>query len=385
MSIKGIKVPDIGDFDKVEVIEILVKNGDSVAKDDSIVTLESDKASMEIPAPISGVIKELKIKLGDKIAEGDLILLLEVQDDEVSKVITKSTTNVVKNTSTSANISIMKVPDIGDFDKVEVIEILVKDGDSVTKDDSVITLESDKAAMEIPATVSGVIKSMRVVVGDKIGEGDIILEIISSDNNIATNNIPPIEEKTKEIVEITIVEEEAVEEEIITPATNDTIEILDHSHTHASPSTRKLARELGVDLFKVHGSGNKSRITEDDIKKFVKNIVQNKVSATGSGIPAIPAIDFTKFGEIEEINLSRIQKISGKHLHSCWLNIPHVTQFDEANIDELETFRKIQKSKGVKLTPVVFIIKAVVKCLELYPIFNSSLAKDKLILKNILI
>jgi len=262
----------------------------------------------------------------------------------------------------------IKVPDIGDFDKVEVIEILVNIGDEINIEDSIVTLESDKASMEIPSPVAGKITAINIKLGDKIAEGDDILTIISTNNGTinepkSTETVEKTEEKT-----INIVKEIAQE-------TN-------HNDSHASPSIRKLARELGTDLTKINGTGQKGRITEQDLKSFIKNAMQNGGGNSGGSIPTITIPDFSKFGEIEEIELSRIGKISGKHLHSCWLNVPHVTQFDEANIDELEIFRKIQKEKGRKLTPIVFIIKAVIHCLKKHPKFNSSLAGDKLILKK---
>jgi pyruvate dehydrogenase E2 component (dihydrolipoamide acetyltransferase) len=396
MAIQEITVPDIGDFDSVEIIEVLVSVGDEISADDSIITLESDKASMEIPSPTSGKITDIKVNVGDKVAQGDVVLSLETAGVTTERTLENTTANNTtakhqeSHPTTQAdeqtnNTSEQKitVPDIGDFDSVEIIEVLVSVGDEISADDSIITLESDKASMEIPAPIGGKITAINIAVGDKVAQGDEVLTITTQAD--ATQNVSTqttTQDSVQNSTENTQQTAQTIEQ------TTEQSQTTTHSpqESHASPGTRKLARELGVDLGKVSGSGQKGRITEEDLKAFVKNVMQNGGVAENAnsvaGIPQIPNIDFAKFGEIEEVELSRINKISGKHLHACWLNVPHVTQFDEANIDELEVFRKIQKSKGNKFTPIVFIIKAVVHCLKLHPRFNSSLDGDSLIMKK---
>jgi pyruvate dehydrogenase E2 component (dihydrolipoamide acetyltransferase) len=391
MAIQEITVPDIGDFDSVEIIEVLVSIGDEISADDSIITLESDKASMEIPSPTSGKITDIKVSVGDKVAQGDVVLSLETADVTTERTLENTTAKHQESHPTTQadeqtnNISEQKitVPDIGDFDSVEIIEVLVSVGDEISADDSIITLESDKASMEIPAPIGGKITAINIAVGDKVAQGDEVLTITTQAD--ATQNVSTqttTQDSVQNSTENTQQTAQTIEQ------TTEQSQTTTHSpqESHASPGTRKLARELGVDLGKVSGSGQKGRITEEDLKAFVKNVMQNGGVAENAnsvaGIPQIPSIDFAKFGEIEEVELSRINKISGKHLHACWLNVPHVTQFDEANIDELEVFRKIQKSKGNKFTPIVFIIKAVVHCLKLHPRFNSSLDGDSLIMKK---
>ncbi len=382
MAIQTIVVPDIGDFDTVEIIEVLVNVGDVISTDDALITLESDKASMEIPSPYSGTITALHITTGTQVGEGDAIATIELAQDDAAQT-TEQSTQVTQEqattdtVSTSATLSAhtIEVPDIGDFDQVEIIEILVNVGDRVEIDDSLLTLESDKAAMEIPATMAGVITEIKVQVGDKVGFGDEIMIIESTDATTAFATQTTPQTNTQKPTEISTTSALASTESTSSVATN--------SSSHASPTIRKLARELGVDLANVQGTGQKGRIIDTDLKTYVKGIVTgNSIPASGSGIPSIPEIDFSKFGEIEEVALSRINKLSAKHLHACWLNIPHVTQFDEADIEELETFRKIQRDKGNKMTPLVFIIKAVVHCLKLHPRFNASLSGDTLIMKK---
>lgn len=368
--ITNIELPDIGDFDEVEVIEILVKVGDTIAVDDSIITLESDKASMEIPSTMAGIVKQIRPNLGDKIKQGDILIEIET-----TKTDNKKPKNTTQTPPLAAEIVPITVPDIGDFDAVEVIEILVNVGDTIAKDDSIITLESDKASMEIPTPIAGTVQSMKVNLGDKLRLGDVILEIKSAPQTKIT---PQAENITKP--------EPVKSKPAPTPAptADTTISNLPAGHSHASPSIRKLARELGVDLSNVSGTGQKNRVLESDLKSYVKQIIIGKQS-TG-GLPKIPVIDFSKFGDTEIQPLSRINKISSKHLSACWLNIPHVTQFDEVNITKMEAIRQTQKAKGVKLTPLVFIMQAVVQTLKDHPRFNASLDElgENLILKKYL-
>lgn len=304
-----------------------------------------------------------------------------------------------------ADLIELKVPDIGDFDAVEIIEVLVAEGDSIDQDQEVITVESDKAMMEIPASQAGVIKQMKVAVGEKVSEGTVIamLEVAEAAATPAAE-----EKKSEEVVPAAKAEPEAPKQESKPAPAEKTAEPAQEQElvepipyapdnksgirrAHASPSVRRFARELGVVLTSVTGTGTKGRITKQDVQGYVKNALTTPAAApaqTGAAIPSVPTVNFEQFGDIETEELSRIKKISGKHLHACWLNIPHVTQFDEADITELDKFRKENKDmaaqKGVNLTPLVFIMKAVVACLKQYPQFNASLSEDKesLILKN---
>ena len=374
-SIKSIELPDIGDFDEVEVIEILVSVGDTIAADDSIMTLESDKASMEIPCPSAGTVTQININLGDKIKQGDSLISLETAAESEKSALDDSKSSESIEESSTKLVPVV-VPDIGDFDEVEVIEILVSVGDKLNEEDSIITLESDKASMEIPTPVAGTVSSINVNLGDKINLGDLILEIQSSGSTKAD---PATEQPTSAPIAPAPVKTTAP-----APAAsaNESVSNVPAGDSHASPSIRKLARELGVDLSKVSGTGQKGRVLETDLKGYVKQIITS--GGTGSAIPKVPVIDFSKFGETEILPLSRINKLSGKHLSACWLNIPHVTQFDEVNIDQMEAFRQEQKAKGVKLTPLVFIMKAVIQALKQHPRINSSLDEsgENLIIKK---
>lgn len=293
-----------------------------------------------------------------------------------------------------ADLIELKVPDIGDFDSVEIIEVLVAEGDSINADQEVITIESDKAMMEIPSSLSGTIKEMKVKVGDKVSEGSVIALIESSDAGTEENEKPAekaAESKPAEKEKPAAAESKPAPTPTVANPEPERTETLPYAPdtgsakkpSHASPSVRQFARELGVPLAAVVGSGQKGRITKEDVQSFVKQVMNAPApkAAEGAGIPSVPVINFEQFGEIESKELSRIKKISGKHLHACWLNIPHVTQFDEADITELEEFRQENKDmaakKGVSLTPLVFIMKAVVACLKQYPEFNASLSEDK--------
>ncbi len=373
-EIKNIQLPDIGDFDEVEVIEILVSIGDEIQVDDSIVTLESDKASMEIPTPFAGIVTEIKVTLGDKIKQDDIILSIKSENDD--------TQNADQNAETQHSkpqIVPVVVPDIGDFDEVEVIEVLVNTGDELSADDSIITLESDKASMEIPTPLAGKVIDISVSLGDKIKLGDLILNIES------TGIDTPKKEEPAPIATPAPTSTTPRTTTAITPAPqtlDQSVSTTPKGNSHASPSIRKLARELGVNLSNVTGTGQKNRVTDTDLKGYVKQIITS--GGTGNALPKTPVIDFSKFGETETVALSRINKLSGKHLTACWLNIPHVTQFDEVNIDKMETYRQAQKANGIKLTPLVFIMKGVIKALKNHPRFNASLDKssENLIIKK---
>jgi len=372
-------VPDIGDFKEVEVIEVLVKPGDAVSKEQSLITLESDKATMEIPSPAAGVVKELKVKMGDKVSQGTPIL--ELDAEEKPKAGEKKAEPKPK--AEASNDLTVPVPDIGDFKEVEVIEVLVKPGDTVAKEQSLITLESDKATMEIPAPAAGVVKEIKVKIGDKVSKDSPILVLRSNDQ---AHTAAPQPSPAKAAVPAPApaapapaprpVPREPQEETTTKP--------------HASPSVRKFARELGVDLTKVRGSGPKGRILHSDVQAFVKSALQGApaaapAAARGGGalpfnLPPWPEVDFAKFGPVEIKPLSRIQKLSGPYLHRNWISIPHITQFDESDITDLEAFRKAQtvetEKKGFKLTMLAFMIKACVTALRQYPVFNSSLDKS---------
>jgi pyruvate dehydrogenase E2 component (dihydrolipoamide acetyltransferase) len=395
-------VPDIGDFKEVEVIEVLVKPGDAVAKEQSLVTLESDKATMEIPSPSAGVVKEIKIKMGDKVSKGSPILELEAKE-EAQKQAPKpkpdpkpqSEPKPQSPASEQSSATTVPVPDIGDFKEVEVIEVLVKPGDTVAKEQSLITLESDKATMEIPSPGAGVVKELRIKVGDKVSKGMPILVLAASaaaapQKPAAPNPAPAAPQKPA-----------APNAAPATPAAPRPVPREPQEETgtkpHASPSVRKFARELGVDLSRVPGSGPKGRVLHSDVQGFVKSALSSGSAAPAVGrgggalpfnLPPWPEVDFAKFGPVESKPLSRIQKLSGPYLHRNWISIPHVTQFDEADITELEAFRKSQSAvtekKGFKLTMLAFLMKASVTALREYPVFNASLDKsgDAIVVKK---
>ena len=386
-------VPDIGDFKEVEVIEVLVKPGDAVTKEQSLITLESDKATMEIPSPNAGVVKEIKIKVGDKVSKGSAILVLDDKSNgeappEPKPQPAKAEAPKAEAPKAAGGAMTVPVPDIGDFKEVEVIEVLVKPGDSVTKEQSLITLESDKATMEIPSPSAGVVKEIRIKVGDKVSKGAAILVLDSKE--VSTPETPKAAKPTPSAVPAPT--REPTTRPVPREPRDETV-----AKPHASPSVRKFARELGVELTRVSGSGPKGRILHADVQAFVKGVLQKAPRPAEKGgqggalpfnLPAWPEVDFAKFGPIESKPLARIQKLSGPYLHRNWISIPHVTQFDEADITDLEAFRKAQtvetEKKGFKLTMLAFMIKACVTALRQYPQFNSSLDKsgENIILKK---
>jgi pyruvate dehydrogenase E2 component (dihydrolipoamide acetyltransferase) len=375
-------VPDIGDFKEVEVIEVLVKPGDAVLKEQSLITLESDKATMEIPSPSDGVIRELMVKLGDKVSQGSPILVLDSDEKPrpAEKMAGEKPNAAERKAPEAAQAITVQVPDIGDFKEVEVIEVLVKPGDSVAKEQSLVTLESDKATMEIPSPGDGVVKELKLKVGDKVSKGSAILVLQPSGKAPASASpAPAVAAKAAAPVPAPHpVPREPQEESTAKP--------------HASPSVRKFARELGVDMTRVQGSGPKGRILHTDVQAFVKGALSSAARAgirpadkAGAGglpfnLPAWPEVDFAKFGPVESKPLPRIQKLSGPYLHRNWISIPHVTQFDEADITELEAFRKAQtaetEKRGFKLTMLAFMIKACITALRQFPQFNASLDKS---------
>jgi pyruvate dehydrogenase E2 component (dihydrolipoamide acetyltransferase) len=379
-------VPDIGDFKEVEVIEILVKPGDAVAKEQSLITLESDKATMEIPSPSDGVVQSIRLKVGDKVSKGALILELDAKARSAAADKPKAEKGAPERAGTNGDSVTVPVPDIGDFKEVEVIEILVKPGDAVAKEQSLITLESDKATMEIPAPSAGTVKELKIKVGDKVSTGMPILVLAAG----AASAAPAPKAAAVEAPRAPVRQAAPAAPPAAAAAPRAVPREADSggAKPHASPSVRKFARELGVDLGQVAGSGAKGRVLHEDVQAFVKTALATKTTSTartGGGalpfnLPAWPEVDFAKFGPVEAKPLSRIQKLSGPYLHRNWVSIPHVTQFDEADITDLEAFRKAQtvetEKKGFKLTMLAFMIKACVTALKQFPQFNSSLDKS---------
>ena len=375
-------VPDIGDVKDVEVIEVAVKEGDNVEKDATLIVLESDKASMEIPAPQAGVVKAINVGAGDKVSEGSLILVLEAASQAASVATKKQETAKTPKAAPVANPSKMeesltiKVPDIGDASEVEVIEIAVAVGDSVAVDDTLIVLESDKASMEIPATHAGIVEAVLLEVGQKVKQGAPIVVLAQSLSSAAPAESPVKNESLNRLSSqakpSSGAEPVAVSQQV-SPAKSGKL-------VYAGPAVRMLARELGVDLTQVKASGPRGRIVKEDVQNFVKQALSEKSKAApaGSGIPVVPAIDFSQFGEIKLVPMSRVKKLTAAAMHRSWLNVPHVTHFDEADISDLEEFRASKKSqaaeRGLKLTPLPFLIKACAAALKKYPQFNVSLA-----------
>ncbi len=384
-------VPDLGDFTEVEVIELLVAVGQSVAREDGLITVETDKASMDIPSPENGTIESLSVAVGDTVSVGAVIgkLTIEVGDTVVITPALASTpsgeTTVLVAPAGESTKSVGKqtlvVPDLGEFDAVEVIEVHISPGDEVNVEDALVTLETDKAAMDVPAVVGGRIELVLVKVGDTVSAGTslaLIDAVAAPIEPVAAAPDTPVVEKAVVPTAPPPVQQAApVRSEALPP-----INEAGFSRAHASPSVRKLARELGVDLVQVKGAGSKGRILQDDVKAFVKAILTGgaEALASGGGLPATPVIDFTKFGEIETQPLTRIQKIAGPRLQASWINLPHVTQHDLADITDLEARRqKLKgpaKERGISLTPLAFVLKAVVAALKEYPKVNSSLSND---------
>ena len=396
---KEIVVPDIGDFSEVDVIEVLVQAGDTISVDDPLITLESDKASMDIPAPEGGLVKEVKVAVGDSVSEGSLVLLLEAIDEASVNVAVDAAQpsisgDAVVSPSPSGSgsgyggvaLEDIHVPDIGDFSEVDVIEVLVGAGDLVNQDDPLITLESDKASMDVPAPKGGVVKEVKVAVGDKVSEGSLILVLEYAGSATASD---------------ASVGGGAAKAPARVPAAASPQDAAAFRRAHASPSVRRIARELGVDLAQVIGTGRNGRITEIDLRNFKNSGGQVPVAAltdksketpTGVsgalGIPQMTQPDWSKFGDVEIVPMSRINKLSAAHLHKAWLNVPQVTHFDEADITELEGYRQKMKAKakemGFGLTPLVFAMKAVVAGLKAYPKFNSAMdqAQENLIQRS---
>lgn len=390
-ELKEVQVPDIGG-DEVEVTEIMVAIGDVVTEEQSLITVEGDKASMEVPAPFAGTVKEIKIASGDKVTTGSLIMVFEVAGSGTSAPALVAQASAPAAPAAAADKDV-QVPDIGG-DEVEVTEIMVAVGDMVEEEQSLITVEGDKASMEVPAPFAGKVKAIKVAAGDKVSTGSLIMVFeVAGAAPAQVAVAAPVQASAPSAAAAAPVAQASA------ATTADFQE--NHEYAHASPVVRRLAREFGVNLSKVKGSGRKSRILKEDVQNYVKEALKRLESgsaavASGKGDGAAlgllpwPKVDFSKFGETEVQPLSRIKKISGANLHRNWVMIPHVTQWDNADITELENFRKEQnaieakKDTGMKITPLVFIMKAVAKALEAFPAFNSSLSEDgeSLILKK---
>jgi pyruvate dehydrogenase E2 component (dihydrolipoamide acetyltransferase) len=394
-------VPDLGDFENVEVIEVLVSAGDSVKQEDGLVTIETDKASMDIPSPHSGVVKALTIGVGDKVSTGDVIGQMTTEggadaadDGDAETGASDEPTGEEgaaaaqpEEAPASGGTQTLVVPDIGDFSGVDVIEVHIAPGDTVEVEDSLVTLETDKAAMDVPAAVAGTIQEVLVKVGDKVSEGTAVA-IIEAVGAAAGHATPASAPAAKQAPAPTTSASAKSADKPAPPARQPEaapsprgIDEAGFARAHASPSVRKLARELGVDLGKVSGTGRKSRVIHDDVKAYVKAILTGKATAgAGGSLPAVPVVDFAKFGEVETQPLTRIQKISGPRLQASWINLPHVTQHDLADITELEAKRQTlkgpAKERGISLTPLAFIMKACVAALREYPKVNASLSED---------
>ncbi|MCD9519584.1 pyruvate dehydrogenase complex dihydrolipoyllysine-residue acetyltransferase [Photobacterium phosphoreum] len=389
-ELKEVHVPDIGG-DEVEVTEIMVAIGDSIEEEQSLLTVEGDKASMEVPAPFAGVLKEIKIAAGDKVSTGSLVMIFEVAGSAPVAAPAQAAAPVAAAPAVAAAKEV-HVPDIGG-DEVEVTEIMVAVGDTVEEEQSLITVEGDKASMEVPAPFAGTIKEIKIAAGDKVSTGSLIMifDVVGA-APVAVAVAAPAQAAAPAPTAAPVASAPAA-------TTGDFEE--NNDYAHASPVVRRLAREFGVNLAKVKGTGRKNRVLKEDVQSFVKDALKRlesgaAASASGKGDGAAlgllpwPKIDFSKFGETEVKPLSRIKKISGANLHRNWVMIPHVTQWDNADITELEAFRKDQnaieakKDTGMKITPLVFILKAVAKALEAFPSFNSSLSDDgaSLILKK---
>lgn len=385
-----VKIPDIGGATQVDVIEIMVQVGQQIEVDTPLITLESDKASMEIPSPVAGKITKLKMKVGDKVSEGDVILLATVESK--SETEKESEPRAPKNETPnkepdkaqivqekkSESVKEIKIPDIGGATQVDVIEIMVHVGDQIEVDTPLITLESDKASMDIPSPVAGRVTKLSVNVGDKVSEGDVILFATVENGSEVTKTEPTASESVQ--VSASESSKSAAEDHKREDVSSKTISSSTVESTRilaAGPAVRRMARELGVDLSEVAGTGRKERITKEDVQAFVKARLSEQPRSSSLGMPSNPVIDFSQFGEIETKPLNKIKRLTGVNVHRSWITIPHVTQFDSADITDVEAFRKSEaenaKEKGYKLTLLAFVCAVVSKALKAFPQFNASL------------
>ncbi len=381
-AITEVKVPDIGDFKDIPIIEVLVKPGDTVKPEDPLISLESDKATMEVPSPAGGVVKAVSVNIGDKVSEGSLILMLEAEGAAQAGAPPPKVSPPPAPTHAAGGVAEVKVPDIGDFKDIPIIEVLVKPGDTVKAEQPLITLESDKATMDVPSPIGGIVQEVKAKLGDRVSEGTVILILSTGVTEPSPAGPVPAAATTATAAPAAA-----------TPAPSAAIDEAGFALAYASPSVRKLARELKVDLGKVKGSGDKGRILKEDVEAFAKGgpAAAAPPAAAGAGVGGIsllpwPSVDFTKFGPVESKPLSRIKKISAANLHRNWVMIPHVTNHDDADITDLEAFRvqmnKENEKSGVRLSMLAFMIKAAVAALRKFPDFNASLDGDNLILKQ---
>ena len=396
-----VKVPDIGDFSEVPVIELYVKVGDSIKIDDAIATLESDKATMDVPSTVEGVVKEVLVQLGSKVGEGCVLIKVESGGAAVAAPAAAPAAQaaapapapaaapVAAAPAAGGGVVEVKVPDIGDFAEVPVIELYVKVGDSIKVDDAIATLESDKATMDVPSTVAGTVKEVLVSLGSKVGEGTVLIKV---ETGASAPAAAPQAAAPAPAAAASVAAPVAAAPAALAPA------LAVGAKVHASPSVRAYARELGVDLNKVPATGPKNRIVKEDLTKYVKGVMSGAVAgpaaaaagaSLGGGLDLLPwpKVDFAKFGEIEVKPLSRIKKISGQNLSRNWVMIPAVTYHEDADITDIEAFRVLlnkenEKGGGAKLTMLAFLMKACVKGLQKFPEFNSSLDGDNLVLKK---
>jgi pyruvate dehydrogenase E2 component (dihydrolipoamide acetyltransferase) len=382
-ALKEVQVPDIGG-DEVEVTDIAVKVGDTVGEEQTLITVEGDKASMEVPAPFAGKVAEIKTAVGDKVSTGSLIMVFEVAGEAAPAAAAAPAEAAPAAAPAAAAAKDVKVPDIGG-DEVEVTEVMVAVGDKVAADQSILTVEGDKASMEVPAPFAGVVKEIKVAAGDKVSTGSLVMVFEVAGAAPAAAAAPA----KAEAAPAAAAPKAAAPAASAAPAAKAEF-VENNAYVHATPVVRRLAREFGVDLSKVSATGPKQRILKEDVQNYVKAIIKRVesqpagVAVAGNGLEVLawPKVDFAKFGEVEEVALTRIQKISGPNLHRNWVKIPHVTQFDETDITELEEFRKTEnaiadKQKlGYKISPLIFIMKAAAKALEAYPKFCSSLSED---------
>lgn len=404
-GVQTLVVPDLGDFDDVEVIEVHIANGDMVSVEDPLVTLETDKAAMDVPAIAAGRIESVLVKVGDKVSEGSSLAIIEVRidtaaasDEDAGDGAAVTEAAAEEAPASPGGPQTLAVPDLGDFEDVEVIEVHIAPGDKIDVDDPLVTLETDKAAMDVPAVVAGEVTSVSVNVGDKVSEGSPLAVVEATAAAAPATKAPSTEATQTMAAPAAAATAQAAPGQ---PAQQPTaaqsgsggrlppINEAGFARAHASPSVRKLARELGVDLVQVKGTGAKKRILHDDVKAFVKAILSGQGGGpAGAALPKVPSVDFAKFGEVETVALTRIQKISGPRLQASWINLPHVTQHDLADTTDLEARRQElkgpAKEKGVSLTPLAFVMKACVAALQEFPQVNSSLSEDgkSLVLKK---
>ncbi|MDF1821571.1 MAG: dihydrolipoyllysine-residue acetyltransferase [Alcanivoracaceae bacterium] len=401
MGVETIKVPDVGSSDPVDVIEVSVKVGDTVAAEETILVLESDKASIEVPAPLAGTVKQLLVKVGDRVKEGDPLMEVAASGDDASPAeettapaepppqpaATEAPAAPAASADSEEREQVVPVPDLGDIDGAELIEFSVAEGDTVAAEDVLAVLESDKASLEIPAPAAGTVTALLAKVGDKLGSGDALLRLsVSATGGDETSSTQkPAASETASPAPASQPDrsakaaEQAAPEPARVEAGSPPAQQQPTSATvHAGPAVRKLARELGVDLAGVTGSGVKGRIVKDDVHAHVKQrLAQGGGATAGTGLPTLPDIDFSRFGEVERIELNKLRKVSAANLHRSWVTVPHVTQHDDADITDLEAFRQTQnqrlKADGHKLTMLAFLTKACAVALQAFPHFNSSL------------